>query len=305
MMNKSILKGLLVATTAIALAACGNNDDNNYDHDTNNSDDTAADQKSVISFTPTNLEPLGESFDYEGWLITSNGPVATGKFDINPDDKDAMQMFEVNKADADDATKFVLTIEPADETGDDIKNPTNIHILAGDITNNTSILSTSDQAALGTNFSEASAKYILATPTNGNATPTQGIWYIDKSSGKAMAGLKLPELPAGWKYEGWIVDNGQPLSTGTFLKADEADSNGAGTAAGDQGFPDFPGQDYIDPAKELVGKTAVISVEPDPDNSVAPFSIKPLVGTITNEQGMMMLDNKSAGSLPSATVSIK
>ena len=306
MANKSMItKGLIIATTAVALIGCNDNDnDSTYDK-TPSADNTVNDQKSVVSFTPKNLEPLGDNFDYEGWLITSKGAIATGKFDINDDDKDAEQMFEVNKADADDATKFVLTIEPANETGDDIKKPTNVHILAGDITNNTSILSTNHGAALGTDFSEATGKYILATPTNGNETPTQGIWFIDKSAGAPMAGLNLPTLPAGWKYEGWIVDDGMPLSTGTFLKADEADSNGAGTAAGDQPAPAFPGQDYVNPAKDLVGKTAVISVEPDPDNSVAPFSIKPLVGTLTNEEGKMMLDNKAAGSLPSATISIK
>lgn len=300
-----LTKGLLIATTAIALAACGDNDhDNDKDKNISANHETSV-QKSTISLMPTKLEPLGDSFDYEGWLITSKGPVSTGKFDINADDKSAEQKFEVNKKDADDATKFVLTIEPADETGADIKQPTNIHILGGDITNNTSILSTSHASALGTDFSEAAAKYILATPTNGNATPTQGIWYIDKSSGKPMAGLKLPTLPEGWQYEGWIVDNGMPLSTGTFTKVNEEDSNGAGIDAGDAGFPSFPGQDYVNPAKDLVGKTAVISVEPNPDNSVTPFSIKPLIGTITNEQGMMMLDNKSAESLPSATISIR
>lgn len=298
MMNhKSVLvKGLMVATTAIALIGC---------EDENNSyNDVASEQKSTISFTPANLEPLGDDFDYEGWLITSNGPIATGKFDIDANDKDATQTFEVLKADADDATKFVLTIEPANEEGDDVKKPTDIHILGGDILQNTSILSTSHATALGTDFSQATARYILATPTNKNATPTQGIWYIDKSSSIPKAGLNLPELPDGWVYEGWIVDNG-PISTGTFTKSDEADSNGAGPAKGMQDAPAFPGEDYVNPAKDLVGKIAVISVEPNPDNSEAPFSIKPLVGTITNEQGMMMLDNKAADSLPSATVSIK
>ena len=295
--NNMLIKGLMIATTAVALIGCDEDESSHFDK-------VSSEQSSVISFTPTNLEPLGADFDYEGWLITSNAAITTGKFDIDANDKNAEQTFEVNKADADEATKFVLTIEPANESGDEVTSPTNIHILGGDIIQNTALLSTSHATALGTDFSQASATYILATPTNGNATPTQGIWYIDASSSIPKAGLKLPELPDGWVYEGWIVDNG-PISTGTFIQSDQADSNGAGPAKGPLDAPAFPGEDYVDPAKDLVGKIAVISVEPNPDNSTAPFSIKPLVGTITNEQGMMMLDNKAADSLPAATISIR
>ncbi len=39
----------------------------------------------------------------------------------------------------------------------------------------------------------------------------------------------------------------------------------------------LPGQDFIDPARVLTGGLAVISVEPVPDTSPAPFAIKPLV----------------------------
>lgn len=300
--NQSALaKAAVVALAAFALAGCGDDNDDNTKVGGDAMPSPMA--KSSIVFTPKNLAPLGDEFDYEGWLITPNGAVATGKFDITAGSEAATQTFMVNMADAKAATKFVLTIEPQTETGADIKNPTNVHILGGDIMNSTAMLSTQHSTALSTDFSSATAKYKLATPTNGNTTPTQGIWFLDDSSGTAQAGLNLPALPAGWKYEGWVVD-GTPLSTGTFLKASEADSDGAGSTAGNQAAPAFPGQDYVNPAKDLVGKTAVISVEPDPDNSTAPFSIKPLVGVITNEAGKMMLKNKAADSLPSATISI-
>ena len=41
--------------------------------------------------------------------------------------------------------------------------------------------------------------------------------------------------------------------------------------------PPFPGQDFIDPATVIVGMAAVISVEPEDDDSPAPFVLKPLI----------------------------
>lgn len=292
--KKSIITSA-IALSSLIVMGCGDSSDSN---DTNVNKKT-----SEITFVAKNLAPLGDDYDYEGWLITPKGAIATGKFDITKGET-TPHVFKVDPNDAKSASKFVLTIEPQNETGADIKNASSVHIIGGDIRNNTAILTTSHGTALGTDFSEATGKYILATPSNKNATPTQGIWFIDNSSGAAKPGLSLPNLPTGWKYEGWIVD-GSPISTGTFLKANEADSDKAGSTAGTEATPAFPGQDFVNPAKDLIGKTAVISVEPDPDNSKAPFSIKPLVGTITNEAGKMVLANKAADNLPKATISIK
>ena len=54
---------------------------------------------------------------------------------------------------------------------------------------------------------------------------------------------KLYDLPAGWKYEGWAVINGIPVSTGTFTNIsdfDEADPYSS-TMPG----PPFPGEDFL------------------------------------------------------------
>lgn len=299
--TNQLTKALALAVFGLVMTACGDNDDTASSSDVQPAVTPQA--KAKVAFTPKNLENLGADYDYEGWLITPSGAKATGPFDIDDANKTATQTFEVDAADAKAATAFVLTIEPAGETGAAAQAPSKVHVIGGDITNNTAIATTSHGAALGTDFSTASARYILATPSNENKTPTQGIWYLDNRSGTAQAGLTLPTLPAGWQYEGWIVDGG-PITTGTFLTANQADSDKGGPAAGDKGTPPFPGQDFVNPAKDLVGKTAVISVEPDPDNSAAPFSIKPLVGIITNESGKMILENKAAGSLPEAMISI-
>ena len=54
--------------------------------------------------------------------------------------------------------------------------------------------------------------------------------------------------------------------------------------------PPFPGEDYLVNAPsglsfptDLAGGKAVISIEPVPDNSDAPFLLKPLVGDIASD----------------------
>ena len=51
--------------------------------------------------------------------------------------------------------------------------------------------------------------------------------------------------------------------------------------------PPFPGEDFLVSAPmgltfptDIAGGTGVISIEPDPDNSPNPFTLKPLVGNI-------------------------
>ena len=93
--------------------------------------------------------------------------------------------------------------------------------------------------------------------------------------------LSLPTLPNGWVYEGWAVVDGTPYSTGTFSSVTGSDSDGAGPTAG----PDMvrlhsPVRISLIRALSLTPSTAVISIEPVPDNSPAPFALKPLVGTV-------------------------
>ena len=182
--------------------------------------------------------------------------------------------------------------------------------LAGDFSGNTSNVSVSHPAALGNDFTSATGTYILATPTNGAMTnENSGIWFLDLSSGNPAQGLFLPTLPAGWKYEGWTVINGMPVTTGTFTSTtvvDDADPYSS-TMPG----PPFPGEDFLINAPsglsfptDIAGGTAVISIEPDPDNSPNPFTLKPLVGDIpmnaTDHFNYDMSTNLS--SFPTGTV---
>jgi hypothetical protein len=114
-------------------------------------------------------------------------------------------------------------------------------------------------------------------------------------------------LPSGWAYEGWVVVDGTPITTGRFLDPTMADFDGAGPTSGPDGFPPFPGQDYINPPVDLLGQTAVITVEPEPDNSPAPFTLKPLIGPIPSDLPIGTLspmDNTAKATNPTGIASI-
>ena len=257
-----------------------------------------ANPRLALSFT--GLPELGSGYVYEGWLIIGGAPFSTGRFGVDAQGVPSASNFDVSGiAGAMDAAKFVLTIEPA--VGDD-PAPANTHILAGDITAGTANLSVGDGAALGTNFLSAAGQFILNTPSTAStdADFSQGIWWLDPMAGPG-ATLTLPQLPAGWQYEGWAVVDGTPLSTGKFTMPNAADDDGAGPTAGPDNFPAFPGQDFINPAVDLHGGAAVISVEPMPDNDAAPFALKPLVGDIPMGLAIGTLsgmDNNAAATNP-------
>lgn len=153
-------------------------------------------------------------------------------------------------------------------------------------------------------------KFILATPTDGPDTnEDSGIWFLSLAGGSPAKGLVLPTLPAGWKYEGWAVINGKPVTTGTFLKTDMPDESG--TFSGPLPAPPFPGEDFLVNAPagltfpaSLKGGAAVISIEPVPDNSPAPFLLKPLAAGISSNALVHtdILLHQNLGSFPTGTV---
>lgn len=225
------------------------------------------------------LEELGDDYVYEGWVMLDGAPVSTGRFSLGEVDT---ARFELDADDADRVTAFVLSIEPA--VGD-APEPSHTKILAGDFADGEAELSVAHGAALGTDFSGAMGAYILETPTSASVMDDygQGVWFVDAQN--HVASLELPELPQGWAYEGWVVGAEGPVSTGQFTMVDIADTDGAGATAGADGAPPFPGQDYIDPAMDLIAGAVVISVEPVPDNSPAPFAIKPLIDHDVQDNG--------------------
>ena len=169
---------LFPALSAFALAACSS---------------TTLD----VSFE--GLEPLGEASRYEGWLIVDGAPVSIGVFDVEEGQTDFT--FEVARADADAATDFVLTLEPAE---DDDPAPSESKLVGGALLDGEADLSVDHVAAIG-DLAYVAGQFILATPTSSSTDDeAQGIWYLDPTAGPD-ATLDLPDLGPGWTYEGWIV----------------------------------------------------------------------------------------------------
>jgi hypothetical protein len=261
---------------------------------------------STLKLNISGLEDLGSSAKYEGWIIVNGSPVSTGTFTVDASGTLSQTDFDVDATNLANATAFVLTIEP---NPDSDPSPSQTHILAGSFSGNSSSLSISHSAALGNDFTSASGTFILATPTDGAMTnENSGIWFLDLSTGSPAQGLFLPTLPAGWKYEGWAVINGTPVTTGKFTSTTAADE--ADPYSSTQPGPPFPGEDFLMNAPsgltfptDISGGKAVITIEPDPDNSTSPFTLKPLVGDIpmnaTDHTNYSMSTNVS--SFPTGT----
>lgn len=229
------------------------------------------------------LEDLGSTAVYEGWIIVNGNPVTTGTFTVDAQGNMSTSSFMVDGNDLDAATTFVLTIEPANDTD---PAPSDIHLLAGDFGTSEADLSISHQAALNDDFMSARGFFFLATPTDTVSTnEASGVWFLNNLSGSPMPALDLPTLPNGWKYEGWVVIDGVPVSTGTFTEFNMADE--AAPYSGTEPGPPFPGEDFLMNAPagltfptDVRGGKVVVSIEPYPDNSADPFVLKPLLGDI-------------------------
>jgi len=258
---------------AVLFAACNKDDENQ-----------TLEESANFELSIDGLEDLGANAQYEGWVIVDGAPVTTGVFDVDADGNLSKTNFTIAADDLANATTFVLTIE---QKPDNDAAPSKVHVLAGDFSGDDAALTIGHGDALGTDLSSSRGKYLLATPTDGpDNNEKSGIWFLDNSSGAPQAGLTLDALPEGWVYEGWAVIDGVPVSTGTFSSTTGADA--AANYSGGEPGPPFPGEDFINNAPaglsfptDLSSGLAVISVEPVPDNSAAPFVLKPLVGNIS------------------------
>ncbi len=287
---------LLLAASVFVFTACDSDDDS-----------PATPSTGTLTLNLNGLEDLGAGYAYEGWVIVDGAPVSTGTFTVDGDKNLSATTFSVDADMLAKATTFVLSIEPSPDSD---PAPAATKLLAGDFSGSSATLGTSTVAANG--FGSVSGKYIVATPTdNVMGNDSTGIWFLDNSSGSPAAGLELPALSPGWKYEGWVVmgSTPTPVTTGTFTEVNMADDAApySGTVAG----PSYPGEDFLMNAPSglsfptnILGATVVISVEPDPDNSPAPFVLKPLASQIpTDLSGVGSIASNVGMSFPTGTVS--
>jgi hypothetical protein len=284
-----MIKKMYLALLAFGIFAtsCSSDDDNSVS--------TTAD----LVLNLNGLETLGSDYVYEGWIIVDGAPVSTGTF-ISVS---SPQTFSVNAEQLAAATTFVISIEPAVDLD---PAPAATKILAGDFTGNSASINT----GLVGDFSNAAGAFFLRTPTDetgmNNGNDENGVWFGTPGM-PPVPNFELPTLPAGWVYEGWVVGDTGPLSTGTFTTFDTVDS--AAPFSGASAGPPVPGEDFFmnAPAGEtfpldIRGRTIVISVEPMPDDSIAPFVMKPLIGVAGNDTAPAIHDfGQNLMSLPTGT----
>ena len=246
-------------------------------------DDPDPETRGFISMELEGLPDLGPDFVYEAWLVRPGSFNSIGTFTVNSMGEPSQDMYEVHVAELAEAGSFMISIERAPGATGVVPSPT--RLLAGNFQAIEANLRIEHPLALGTSFNSSMGGYILATPTDGmNNNETSGIWFLNPTAGPGPS-LVLPILPEGWVYEGWTIIDGTPVSTGRFLEVDEPDSGNP--HSGMIGAPSFPGEDFLNNAPagltfptDLSGDMVVITVEPEPDNSPAPFVIKPLGGQI-------------------------
>jgi len=246
-------------------------------------DEDGIDQSTLV-LDISGLKDLGEDYVYEGWIRLDEEIISTGTFTVDENGGMSKTMFDMDVENLEQASSFMITIEPASGSGSE---PGKVRLMAGKFSGSEAELTIHHGNAIGTDLTSAKGKYILATPTDGNSSSNEnsGIWWLDPNNGHGRS-LELPELPEGWKYEGWAIIDDVPVSTGKFrsvVAADESDKYSETTTAG---F-DFPGEDFLLNAPSglsfpvnLSGRTVAITVEPDPDNNSEPFFLQPLSGNI-------------------------
>ena len=261
-------------------------------------DNTATPQ---LKLNLTGLENLGANYKYEGWIVVNGSPVTTGVFTVNDAGVLSKTTFDVDATALATATKFVLSIEPSNDTD---PAPSNTKYLVGDFSGNSA---TVNSGIVG-DFAASTGKYLIASPTSmSTMDPFAGVWFMDGNG--PSNGFNLPTLDAGWKYEGWVVKNGTALSTGKFSNPGIPDLTAS--YSGTLSAPPFPGEDFITNAPtgvtfpwDLSGATLVISVEPNPDNSAMPFTLKPLSHQVANPavEGATVNMTRSLAAFPTGTI---
>lgn len=276
------------------------------------SDDDDAPNIAQLSLNISGLEDLGSAAIYEGWVIVDGSPVSTGTFSVNSEGMPSATSFDVDPEQLAQATKFVLTVEPVPDLD---PAPSDQKLLAGDFSGNSATVSTSIMPGIG-DFGNAGGVYFLRTPTDetgtNNMNDQYGVWFGTPGM-PPTAGLTLPDLPAGWAYEGWVIGDAGPISTGTFTGLNERDSSNEFSGTENNAGPPIPGEDFFNnaPAGETFpldvrGRMVVISIEPVPDNSPAPFLLKPLAAMVPAEAATAPTTHafgQNLGSFPTGTVS--
>ena len=264
------------------------------------------------------VEPLTNGFHYEAWVLSSGAVnISAGKFNIdaagNLVDLNGTSIANntfVTNIDLSVSPSMFVTIEPA---GDTDQTPSASRFMGGEFDNGMADLTVEHRTAIGQSLFLATGTYILSTPTNGpDSNEDSGVWFINLTAGPRGRGLVVPNLSAGWTYEGWTVIDGIPVTTGTFKEVTGADDT-APYSGPMEGFA-FPGEDFLVNAPAglsfptfLSGATVVVTIEPSPDSDPAPFTLKLLSGAVPGNAINEVTYNlaNDAAAFPSGTARVR
>lgn len=238
----------------------------------------------IIKLDVIGMQALEANVEYEAWIVVEGENKSLGRFT----DVSFPKQFRANTNDIANATQFKLSIEPGNDPNPEISNTV---LLSGNFAGNGAQLDI--RGTLGS-FENASGIFMLKTPTDNNPNNEQSGIYWQRPDNRA--GLQLPSLPEGWKYEGWVtvpIPSGTVnLSTGTFSQPNGQDDF-LPYSRTDNAPPVFPGEDFlnlnllsksgVNTVPDLRGKEVFISIEPFPDNDGnVPFILQPLSGEAGN-----------------------
>lgn len=275
--------------------------------------ETVESQNGTLTFNLSNLPALDDSLVLAAWILDDGGKVVHkfGKLSISGSSFTGSFPLTLNAYQQNTKNQFVcISIERRDSTLNDTTT-SNLFLMISKIRTNSSELTVvpknpvgiafgsdfDDQKYLGDDPSEsvppsfktAKGVYTVFTPTNANANTNSGIWFLNyKSAGVYETGLRLPELPTGWTYKGWVKVNGKYLPTGEFKLVTGNDAQNL--YVGTNPMPAFPGEDFllndtlgVAYPIDLAGQEVMITVEPNGFNGYnksKPFPLVLLKGTI-------------------------
>lgn len=324
MNRKAALRTSILLAAVVCAGACGSNDTTVAPPS-----DGRPTKRGEFSLELSGLGDPSPSH-YEAWFVVGGQPRSGGKFRVNASGKItdladrelAGGILRVNPAGAlDGATEFFVSLERGDDPS---PGPSSTRVLGGAFSGATANLSVSHARAMGVSYAGASGDYYLDTPTTETVKDfNRGIVFaLDDcavgSRGARASASTLPELPStGWSYEGWVLrpTDSAPIaySTGRFTVPCDFDADRAGQGAGPfgddangDGLGDglaVPAQDFVDSSGSIPplvldasGYGAAISIEPEPDNSSAPFFLTVLDAEIPGALSEVTLE--PAGLVP-------
>ncbi|MFV0529987.1 MAG: anti-sigma factor [Flavobacteriales bacterium] len=257
---------------------------------------TILESTGTAQFSVNGLPTLPSNYTYETWLLVSGSYVSTGTFNVDTIGASTVTEFKnINNYDLSNATGVAITVE---FTGTGSKSsPSDMIILAGDFSGNTTNLVTTDTRTIYA--SDLKADYIVDAPTalasEKSITGQNGIWFTtDLNQTTNTPGLTLPynqnnpnKAVSNLLYQGWLyaedatTGNPVPLNMGTFAEANSVDNSNsyAGTYSGFT--PILPGNDFINITGEnvttpieVVGKRVIITAKPNEETTAdsTPFA---------------------------------